>query len=62
MQGGEIIEKRSMHCPGLDDGRVDVGDPDLEVEEPGSSDVRSFSGLFGLLGTLGDRIARIMGA
>jgi hypothetical protein len=62
MQGGEIVEKRSMHCPGLDDERVDAGDPDLEVEEPGSADYEPFVGLFGLLGALGDRIARIMGA
>jgi hypothetical protein len=32
MEGGRITEKRSMHCPVLDDGRVDEGDPDLEVE------------------------------
>ena len=32
MQDGAIIEKRSMHCPILDDHRVDKGDPDLEVE------------------------------
>jgi hypothetical protein len=32
MQDGEIREKTSMHMPGLDDGRVDEGDPDLEVE------------------------------
>jgi hypothetical protein len=32
------------------------------VEEPGSLDYESFGGLFGLLGALGDRIARIMGA
>lgn len=32
MEGGAITEKRSMHMPGLDDGRVDDGDPDLEVE------------------------------
>jgi hypothetical protein len=32
MQDRAIIEKRSMHCPILDDDRVDEGDPDLEVE------------------------------
>jgi hypothetical protein len=32
MQDRAIIEKSSMHCPILDDGRVDEGDPDLEVE------------------------------
>lgn len=62
MQGGEIVEKRSMHCPGLDDERVDAGDPDLELEEPGNSDVEPIGGLFGLLEALGDSIARIMGA
>ena len=36
MHQGSIVQKRSMHCPGLDDGRVDVGDPDLEVERPSS--------------------------
>ena len=30
---GQITEKRSMHCPGLDEGRVDEGDPDLIIEE-----------------------------
>lgn len=34
MQNGEIVEKRSMHCPELDDERVDAGDPDLVVEDP----------------------------
>lgn len=34
MEGDRIVEKRSMHCPKLDDGRVDEGDPDLEVEFP----------------------------
>ncbi|WWC61659.1 uncharacterized protein I303_104243 [Kwoniella dejecticola CBS 10117] len=34
MQDGQIIEKRSMHCPKLDDGRIDQDDPDLIVEEP----------------------------
>lgn len=34
MEGDEIVEKHSMHMPGLDDGRVDEGDPDLEVEKP----------------------------
>lgn len=34
MEGDRIVEKRSMHCPELDDGRVDEGDPDLEVEDP----------------------------
>ena len=34
MQNGQIVEKRSMHVPGLDDGRVDEGDPDLEVGMP----------------------------
>ncbi|CAK9785630.1 hypothetical protein CC85DRAFT_272440 [Cutaneotrichosporon oleaginosum] len=29
---GDITDKRSMHMPGLDDGRVDEGDPDLVVE------------------------------
>jgi hypothetical protein len=33
MQDGRIVEKRSMHMPGLDDGHVDKGDSDLEVEE-----------------------------
>jgi hypothetical protein len=32
MQDRAIFEKRSMHCPILDDNRVDEGDPDLEVE------------------------------
>lgn len=32
MEGGSITEKRSMHCPGLDDERVDEGDPDLVIE------------------------------
>ena len=35
MQGDAIVEKRSMHVPGLDDGRVDEGDPDLIVEARG---------------------------
>ncbi|WVW86523.1 hypothetical protein I302_108572 [Kwoniella bestiolae CBS 10118] len=34
MSDGRIVEKRSMHCPGLDDDRVDKGDPDLEVDQP----------------------------
>lgn len=34
MQGGAIVEKRSQHMPGLDDERVDEGDPDLEIERP----------------------------
>ncbi|WVQ80887.1 hypothetical protein IAT38_002994 [Cryptococcus sp. DSM 104549] len=33
MQGGAIVEKRSQHCPKLDDDRVDEGDPDLVVEK-----------------------------
>ncbi|WVQ70468.1 uncharacterized protein L199_008695 [Kwoniella botswanensis] len=37
MSNGQIVEKRSMHCPGLDDDRVDQGDPDLEVEQPRDS-------------------------
>ncbi|WWD01792.1 hypothetical protein V866_008738 [Kwoniella sp. B9012] len=37
MSNGQIVEKRSMHCPGLDDDRVDKGDPDLEVEQPRDS-------------------------
>lgn len=32
MQHREIVEKRSQHCPCLDDTRIDRGDPDLEVE------------------------------
>jgi hypothetical protein len=44
MQGGRIVEKRSMHMPGLDDGRVDEGDPDLVVEDETTS-----QGLFGFL-------------
>jgi hypothetical protein len=36
MEGDRIVEKRSMHCPKLDDGRVDEGDPDLELEVRGS--------------------------
>ena len=35
MQGDAIVEKRTMHVPGLDDGRVDEGDPDLVVEARG---------------------------
>ncbi|ODO11170.1 hypothetical protein I350_01774 [Cryptococcus amylolentus CBS 6273] len=34
MHGGAIVEKRSQHCPVIDDGRVDEGDPDLVVEKP----------------------------
>ncbi|WRT67536.1 uncharacterized protein IL334_004508 [Kwoniella shivajii] len=37
MQNGRIIEKRSMHCPGLDDHRIDQNDPDLEVESDESA-------------------------
>jgi len=32
MQDNAIVDIRSMHCPGLDDARVDEGDPDCEVE------------------------------
>lgn len=34
MQGDAIIDKRSMHCPALDDSRNDENDPDLIVEQP----------------------------
>ncbi|KAL8284292.1 hypothetical protein RQP46_005041 [Phenoliferia psychrophenolica] len=34
MQNGAIVEKLSQHMPGLDDKRVDAGDPDLEIERP----------------------------
>ena len=34
MHSGAIVEKLSMHMPELDAGRVDAGDPDLEVDEP----------------------------
>ena len=34
MHSGTIVEKLSMHMLGLDAGRVDAGDPDLEVEKP----------------------------
>ena len=44
-----------MHCPGLDDGRVDVGDPDLEVERP-SSDY----GVARVLTAVVNRLARII--
>lgn len=36
MEDGQIVEKRSMHCPVLDDDRVDEGDPDLIVEDASS--------------------------
>ncbi|EIN04775.1 hypothetical protein PUNSTDRAFT_146386 [Punctularia strigosozonata HHB-11173 SS5] len=32
MQDGAIVHKQSMHCPVLDDNRVDEDDPDLEIE------------------------------
>lgn len=39
-----------MHCPGLDDGRVDEGDPDLEIEEPSSTS--SFGSMWSTLKTI----------
>ncbi|RSH95637.1 hypothetical protein EHS25_000729 [Saitozyma podzolica] len=57
MQSGTIVEKRSMHCPGIDDERKDEGDPDLEVEEPRpqpqSSPVGAVPSWLGLLGRIG---------
>ncbi|GFZ46419.1 hypothetical protein JCM24511_04666 [Saitozyma sp. JCM 24511] len=57
MQSGAIVEKRSMHCPGIDDERKDEGDPDLEVEQPRpqpqSSPVGVVSSWLGLLGRVG---------
>ncbi|KAM0749813.1 hypothetical protein T439DRAFT_289968 [Meredithblackwellia eburnea MCA 4105] len=32
MRDGAIVEKLTQHCPELDDGRVDSGDPDLAIE------------------------------
>lgn len=58
MQSGTIVEKRSMHCPGIDDERKDEGDPDLEVEEPQPqpqpSRVGVVSSWLGLLGRVGE--------
>lgn len=34
-----------MHCPVLDDGRDDEGDPDLVVEEPGQTWLQRLWGL-----------------
>ncbi|WWC70415.1 uncharacterized protein I206_104366 [Kwoniella pini CBS 10737] len=45
MRDGQIVEKRSMHCPKLDDGRIDQNDPDLVVEEP-----YQYDGLTGVIG------------
>jgi hypothetical protein len=62
MQSGAIVDKRSMHCPGIDDERKDEGDPDLEVEQPqpqsqSQSQPQSWVGVvpswLGLLGRVG---------
>jgi len=60
MQNGEIVEKRSMHCPELDDNRVDAGDPDLVVEDPSERSV--WDELKGVFEGLAKAAARVFGA
>ncbi|WWC92898.1 uncharacterized protein L201_007860 [Kwoniella dendrophila CBS 6074] len=52
MMDGAIVEKRTQHCPKLDDGRIDEGDPDLAIEKPRQSllaklaDIMRFGGFW----------------
>jgi hypothetical protein len=60
MQNGAIVEKRSMHCPELDDDRIDEGDPDLVVEEPSEGSV--WEGLKGVVVDVAKGVAGVFGA
>jgi hypothetical protein len=60
MQNGEIVEKRSMHCPELDDDRVDKGDPDLRVEEP--SELGMWESLRDIVGSVSREVTGVFGA
>ena len=60
MQHGAIIEKRSMHCPELDDARIDEGDPDLIVEHP--SERNAWHGLRSVVVDVAEGVASVFRA